>query len=68
MKQIIYYVAASLDGFIAGSDDDFSNFIYEGDGIKKYIEDLRSFKTVIIGKRTYKFGATAGNLLRHIRI
>ncbi len=64
MKQIIYYVAASLDGFIAGSNDDVSNFIYEGDGIKKYIEDLQSFKTVIMGKRTYefgyKFGAIAG--------
>ena len=36
MKKIIYYVASSIDGFIAGENDDISKFILEGKGVEKY--------------------------------
>lgn len=32
MKNIIYYVASSLDGYIAGKNDDISQFILQGEG------------------------------------
>ncbi|MDR7129722.1 dihydrofolate reductase [Algoriphagus sp. 4150] len=60
MKKIIYYVASSIDGFISGPNDDVSNFIYQGDGVEKYLEDLKSFQTVIMGRSTYEFGYKFG--------
>lgn len=64
MQKLVYYVAMSLDGYIAGDNDDVSGFLYSGKAVEKYLEDLKSFETVIMGKSTYefgyKFGATPG--------
>ncbi|MCW5516008.1 dihydrofolate reductase family protein [Muriicola sp. Z0-33] len=60
MQKIIYYVASSLDGFIAGPNDDISKFIPEGEGIEKYLSDLQNFETVIMGRKTYEFGYQYG--------
>ncbi len=60
MAQIIYYVAISIDGFIAGPNDDTSGFTAAGDGVTKYLDDLKDFKTVIMGRRTYEFGYKYG--------
>lgn len=60
MAQIIYYVAISIDGFIAGPNDDASGFTAAGDGVAQYLTDLKDFKTVIMGRRTYEFGYKYG--------
>lgn len=60
MARIIYYVAISIDGFIAGPNDDTSGFTAAGDGVTKYLDDLKDFKTVIMGRRTYEFGYKYG--------
>lgn len=60
MKKIVYYVAISLDGFIAGPNDDISLFVTGGKGVEKYFADLQQFKTVIMGRRTYEFGYQYG--------
>ncbi|PKV50286.1 dihydrofolate reductase [Aquimarina sp. MAR_2010_214] len=60
MKKIIYYVASSLDGFIAGKNDDISKFILQGRGVEKYQSDLTKFDTVIMGRKTYEFGYQYG--------
>ena len=60
MRKIIYYVASSLDGFIAGLNEDISDFILDGPGVKKYQEDLLEFETVIMGRSTYEFGYKFG--------
>lgn len=60
MRKIVYYVACSLDGFIAGDQDDISGFVQEGQGVQKYLEDLQGFDTVIMGRRTYEFGYQFG--------
>ncbi|THD66266.1 dihydrofolate reductase [Robertkochia marina] len=60
MSKIIYYVATSLDGYIAGPDDDVSAFPKGGKGVEKYLADLKEFKTVIMGRRTYEFGYQYG--------
>lgn len=62
MRKIIYYVASSLDGFIAGTNDDISKFIPKGKGVEKYLSDLQNFETVIMGRRTYEFGYGFGLL------
>lgn len=60
MARIIYYVASSIDGFIAGQNDDISDFAVGGKGVDKYLADLQNFKTVIMGRRTYEFGYQYG--------
>ena len=60
MQQIIYYVASSLDGYIAGKNDDISQFILQGKGVEKYQSDLTRFGTVIMGRKTYEFGYQYG--------
>ncbi|BDD12125.1 hypothetical protein FUAX_45570 (plasmid) [Fulvitalea axinellae] len=60
MKDIVYYVAVSLDGFIAGDNGDISQFIMQGEGVDKYREDLNDFRTVIMGRKTYEFGYQYG--------
>ena len=60
MQKIVYYVASSLDGFIAGVNDDISKFIPGGKGVDKYLSDLQNFETVIMGRRTYEFGYAFG--------
>lgn len=44
MKKIIYYVATSLDGFIAGPNEDSSSFVGGGDLVDRYLSDLKRFK------------------------
>lgn len=60
MPKIIYYVASSLDGFIAGPNDEIGDFVPSGDGVNKYLADLKKFSTVIMGRRTYEFGYQYG--------
>lgn len=60
MKNIVYYVASSLDGFISGPNDDISGFVGEGNGIEKYLSDLSTFGTVIMGRKTYEYGYQFG--------
>lgn len=60
MKKIIYYVASSIDGYIAGKNDDISQFKSQGNGVEKYLADLMNFETVIMGRRTYEFGYQYG--------
>lgn len=60
MKKIIYYVAISIDGYIAGPEEDISGFVGSGDGIDTYFKDLEQFDTVIMGRKTYEFGYKFG--------
>jgi dihydrofolate reductase len=60
MREIIYYVATSLDGYIAGPNEDISLFAYEGNGVQQYQKDLLDFDTVIMGRKTYEFGYKFG--------
>lgn len=60
MRKIIYYVASTLDGYIAGPNGDISRFVFEGEGVAQYQKDLLAFKTTIMGRNTYEFGYQYG--------
>ena len=60
MKKIIYYVATSIDGFIAGINDDVSLFYHEGEGVQDYFNDIKTYKTVLMGRKTYEIGYNYG--------
>ena len=59
-RKIIYYVASSLDGYIAGPNADISQFIQKGEGVTQYWQDLQAMDTVIMGRHTYEFGYQYG--------
>lgn len=62
MRKIVYHVAMSIDNYIAhedGSIDGFSRFA-EGDHVNEYLESLKAYDTVIMGKKTYEFGYQYG--------
>ncbi len=60
MRKIVYYVATSIDGYIAGVGGDASEFRAAGAGVAQYLRDLQDFDTVIMGRRTYEFGYQYG--------
>ncbi len=60
MPKIVYYVAISLDGYISGPDEDISLYVGEGSGLSRYLSDLKTFETVIMGRNTYEFGYDYG--------
>ncbi|MBK7870864.1 MAG: dihydrofolate reductase [Saprospiraceae bacterium] len=60
MRKIIYHVATSLDHYIAQEDGSIGGFLEEGDHIPDYLEHLKDYDTVIMGRNTYEFGYQYG--------
>ncbi|NNF00547.1 MAG: dihydrofolate reductase [Pyrinomonadaceae bacterium] len=60
MRKIIYYVAMSIDGFIMDFHGNMEKFVTGGSGLEQYQNDLKSFDTVIMGRKTYEFGYEYG--------
>jgi dihydrofolate reductase len=59
-RLVHYYVATSVDGFIARADGSFDCFPTEGEHIAAYIESLADFDTVLMGRKTYDVGLRFG--------
>lgn len=60
MQRLVYFVAASLDGFIARRDHTFDCFPDAPDSAADYFEALNGFDVVVMGRRTYDIGLRAG--------
>lgn len=56
MRNLIYHVAVSMDGYIAGLDHDVSAFLQSGAHVEAYQQQIQQYDTVIMGKNTYTFG------------
>jgi len=63
MRKLVYYVATTVDGFIAHSDGGLEGFLMEGAHVLDFLESLQDFDTVLMGRGTYdlgrKFGVTS---------
>jgi dihydrofolate reductase len=57
-RKIVLYIACSLDGYIAGSDDDIS-WLFDDDDYG-YHDFLASVDTVLMGRRTYDLALRMG--------
>ena len=60
MQPIIYDVAVSIDGFIAGPGGDIAKFSHDGEVVEDYRSRLHEYACVIMGRATYEFGYRFG--------
>ena len=60
MRKLKYYVACSIDGFIAHEDGSFDGFCFDGEPVRDYLESLQQFDTVLMGRKTYEVGLKEG--------
>ncbi|MCK5471036.1 MAG: hypothetical protein KAI99_21080 [Cyclobacteriaceae bacterium] len=45
MRNLVYYVAMTIDGYIAGPDEKIEGYVSEGFGLDQYLNDLKNFLT-----------------------
>ncbi len=60
MRLLIYYIATSLDGYIATVDGGVDSFLMEGPHADDFVKTLATFETVLMGGNTYRFGFAYG--------
>ncbi|NEQ21716.1 MAG: dihydrofolate reductase [Microcoleus sp. SIO2G3] len=61
MRKLKYYVAISVDNFIAHEDGSWDGFLTEGQAVTDYLESLKTwFDTVLMGRKTYEVGLKIG--------
>jgi dihydrofolate reductase len=60
MREIIYSIDTSLDGYIARSDNQFDFLDYHGDHMKAFSISLHQYDVVLMGRKTYEIGVEAG--------
>lgn len=60
MRKIVYYAAMTLDGYISVPNENIEGYVHEGSGLDQYLNDLKKFDTVIMGRKTYEFGFKFG--------
>ena len=56
MRKLIYHVSTTLDNFICQEDGSIGGFLTEGDHIPDYLDSLKNYDTVLMGRSTYEFG------------
>jgi len=60
MQKLTYYVASTLDGFIAREDGSFSDFVWDDELVADYFATIETFSTVLMGRKTYELGLAEG--------
>ena len=60
MGALTYYVASTLDGFIAHADGSFDGFVWDDELVADFFRDIERFATVLMGRKTYEVGLRDG--------
>ncbi|MBN8822845.1 MULTISPECIES: dihydrofolate reductase family protein [unclassified Spirosoma] len=60
MRKLIYDVAASFDNFIAHTDGSIDGFQTEGDFVSDFLERIKTYGAVLMGRKTYEWGFALG--------
>lgn len=60
MRDLIYHIATTLDGFIAHPDGSTKGFLEAGEHVADYLDSLKDYDTVIMGRKTYEYGYEYG--------
>ena len=59
MRKLVYHIATTLDNFICHEDGSVDGFV-DGDHVPEYLETLKKYDTVVMGRATYEFGYRYG--------
>jgi dihydrofolate reductase len=60
MRDLVYDVAVSIDGFICRSDGGIQDFVPDGPHVADYRARLAGYDTAVMGRNTYEFGYQYG--------
>ena len=60
MRTLKYHVASTADGFIAREDGSFDCFPAQGDHVDDYLESLKTYGAVLMGRKSYEVGLKMG--------
>jgi dihydrofolate reductase len=64
MRELKYYVACTIDGFICREDGSIDCFmregLKEGEHVTDYLDSFKRFDVVLMGRKTYEVGLKAG--------
>jgi dihydrofolate reductase len=60
MRALKYYVACSVDGFIAHRDGSFDGFLADGEHVADFLASYDWFDVVLMGRKTYEVGLREG--------
>lgn len=60
MKRLKYYLAATLDGFIAHADGSFDGFAWDEAVVADFFASYENFDVVLMGRKTYEVGLKDG--------
>ncbi|MFD1356719.1 dihydrofolate reductase family protein [Fictibacillus halophilus] len=62
MAELIYHIATTVDSFISDKDGNAgpSVFLYEGDHVTGFLEDVSRYDAVLMGGKTYEYGFQFG--------
>jgi len=60
VRKVKYYVATTVDGFIASEEHAFDMFVNEGDHVTEYLAAVATYGVVLMGRRTYEVGLKFG--------
>ncbi len=60
MRKIIYHIAITLDGFIAHDDGSFDGFLPEGEHVADFLDSIKNYGAILMGKNTYEVGYKYG--------
>jgi dihydrofolate reductase len=62
MSELIYHVATSADNYIAGPNGevDPTLFLFDGDHVPDFVNEIKEYGAVLMGGKTYEFGFQFG--------
>ena len=60
MRPLKYYVATTLDGFIAHPDGSFDGFPFDQEVVADFFAAFEGFDAVLMGRKTYEVGLREG--------
>lgn len=60
MRKLVYDVAMTVDNFVCHEDGSVDGFLPEGEHVTDYLERLKGYDTVVMGRKTYEWGYRYG--------